>query len=99
MAQAAPKIAGLVAFSAVAIAFFTRALGLVTAREEGVLRRWHGALLAWPPSAAGMTGHDLPVLAGWEVGGLLVSFRFFAWDPHRPAHAGKAGARTTARSA
>ena len=58
-----------------------------------------GALLVWPPSAAGMSGHDLAVLAGWVVGGLLVSFRFFAWDPHRPAHAGKAEARTTARSA
>jgi len=46
-----------------------------------------------------MSGHDLAVLCGWVVGGLLVSFRFFAWDPHRPAHAGKAEARTTARSA
>ena len=227
MAQAAPKIAGLVAFSAVAIAFFTHANGLVVAREDGVLRRWHasplpawayfagrivatmavtaaaglilllvavgmtgvhltahavvglivvdmlaalalaaagtaitaiipsaqsaqpvlmltyiplivlggafgaitslphwvntamtylpvqpamdaasralqqsgGAGLAWPPSATGMSGHDLAVLAGWVVGGLLVSFRFFAWNPHRPAHAGKAEARTTARSA
>jgi ABC-2 type transport system permease protein len=217
MAQAAPKIAGLVAFSAVAIAFFTHALGLVTAREEGVLRRWHASPLpAWAyfagrilatmavTAAAGlilvlvavgmtgvhltahavvgllvvdmlaalalaaigtaitviiptaqsaqpvlmltyiplivlggafgaitslphwvnaamtylpvqpvidaasrslqgsgaiMSGHDLIVLAGWVVGGLLVSFRFFAWDPHRPAHAGKTEARTTARSA
>jgi hypothetical protein len=57
------------------------------------------AMLVWPPSAAGTSGHDLAVLCGWVVGGLLVSFRFFAWDPHRPAHAGKAEARTTARSA
>jgi hypothetical protein len=33
------------------------------------------------------------------VGGLLLSFRFFAWDPHRPAHARPADAGTTARSA
>jgi hypothetical protein len=46
-----------------------------------------------------MPGHDLAVLCSWAVGGLLVSFRFFAWDPHRPAHAGKAAARITARSA
>jgi len=215
---AAPKIAGLIALSAVAIAFFTHANGLVVAREEGVLRRWHASPLpAWAyftgrivatmavtavaglilllvavgmtgvhltapavvgliavdmlaalalaaagtaitaiiPSAqsaqpvlmltyiplivlggafgaitslphwvntamtdlpvqpaidaasralqqshgAIMSGHDLAVLAGWVVGGLLVSFRFFAWDPHRPAHARPAGARTTLRSA
>ena len=45
-----------------------------------------------------MSGHDLAVLAGWVVGGLLVSFRFFAWDPHRPAHARPAEARATLRS-
>jgi hypothetical protein len=39
------------------------------------------------------------VLAGWTLGGLLVSMRFFAWDPHRPAHARHLGAGTTARSA
>jgi ABC-2 type transport system permease protein len=48
MAQAAPKIAGLIAFSAVAIAFFTHASALVIAREDGVLRRWRAAPLpAW----------------------------------------------------
>jgi ABC-2 type transport system permease protein len=217
MAQAAPKIAGLVALSAAAIALFTHALGLVTAREEGVLRRWHAsplptwayfagrivatmlvtaaaalilvlvavgttgvhltahavlgllvadALGALALAAAGtaitaiipsiqsaqpvlmlayiplivlsggfggiqglphwlntavtylpaqplidavsgvllhssgtlMSGHDLAVLAGWVVGGLLASFWFFQWDPHRPAHARPTGARTTARS-
>src|ERR1700689_5057289 len=174
LAQAAPKIAGLVAFSAVAIAFFTHANGLVVAREDGMLRRWHASPLpAWAyfagrivatmavtaaaaltlaaagtaitaiiPSAqsaqpvlmltyiplvvlggafgtitslphwvntamtylpvqpaidaasralqhsgAIMSARDLAVLAGWVVGGLLVSFRFFPWDPHRPAHA------------
>jgi ABC-2 type transport system permease protein len=216
MAQAAPKIAGLVALSAVAIAFFTHANGLVVAREEGVLRRWHASplpswayfagrmlatmavtaaaglilvlvavamtgvhltahavvgllvvdmLAALALAAAGtaittiipsaqsaqpvlmltyiplivlggafgaitslphwvntamtylpaqpaidaasralqhgtiMSGHDLAVLAGWVVGGLLVSFRFFAWDPHLPGHARPAGASTTLRSA
>ena len=218
MAQAAPKIAGFVAFSVAAIALFTHALGLVTAREEGVLRRWRASPLpAWAyfagriiatvlvTAAAGLVlvlvavamtgvhltghavagllvadvlgalalaaagtaitaiipntqsaqpvlmliyiplivlsgafgpiqslphwlntavtylpaqpvidaasrvlthssgtlipGHDLAVLAGWVVGGLLVSFRFFAWDPHRPAHARVTEARTTLRSA
>ncbi len=46
-----------------------------------------------------MTGHDLIVLAAWVVGGLLVSVRFFAWDPHRPAHARHLGAGRPARSA
>jgi ABC-2 type transport system permease protein len=46
-----------------------------------------------------MTAHDLAVLAGWTLGGLLVSMRFFAWDPHRPAHARHLGAGTPARSA
>jgi ABC-2 type transport system permease protein len=217
MAQAAPKIAGFVAFSVAAIALFTHALGLVTAREEGVLRRWHAAPLpAWAyfaariiatmlvAAAAGlilvlvavamtgvhltahavvgllgadalgalalaaagtaitaiipsvqsaqpvlmlvyvplivlsgafgpiqslprwlntavtylpaqpvidaasrslqhggtiMSGHDVAVLAGWVAGGLLVSFWFFRWDPHRPAHARVTEARTTLRSA
>ena len=46
-----------------------------------------------------MTGHDLAVLTGWTLGGLLVSMRFFAWDPHRPAHARHLGAGTPPRSA
>ena len=206
MAQAAPKIAGLIAFSAVAIAFFTHASALVIAREDGVLRRWRAAPLpAWAyfagrlaatiivtvvsgvvlllvaiamtglhltghavigllaadvlgalalaaagilltpviPSAqaaqpvlmltyipliilsgsfgpiadlphwltttmtylpaqplidavsrvlqhssgALMSTHDLAVLAAWAVGDLLISVRFFLWDPHRPRHA------------
>ncbi len=213
MAAAAPKIAGLVAFSAVAIAFFTHANALVIAREDGVLRRWRAAPLpAWAYFAGrttatigvtvasglvlvlvamAMTGlhltghavagllaadvlgalalaaagtaitavipgadaaqpvlmltyipliilsgafgpltelphwltrtmtylpaqplidaasralqhsggslisaHDLAVLAAWAVGGLLISVRFFPWDPHRPGHAGAGGAGT-----
>ena len=35
-------------------------------------------------------GRDLLVLAAWAAGCLLLSVRFFAWDPHRPRHAGKA---------
>jgi hypothetical protein len=46
-----------------------------------------------------MSVHDLAVLAGWVAGGLLLSFWFFQWDPHRPAHARLAEASTTARSA
>lgn len=34
-----------------------------------------------------MPGRDLAVLAGWLAGGLLASFWFFRWDPHRPRHA------------
>ena len=217
MALAAPRIAGLVALSAIAIAFFTHANGLVVAREDGVLRRWHASPLpAWAyfagrimatmvvtaaaglilvlvamattgvhltvhavvgllavdmlgalalagagtaitaiiPSAqsaqpvlmlvyiplivlsgafgaisslphwvnsamtympvqpvidagsralqhsgAIMSAHDLAVLAAWVVGSLLLSFWFFPWDPHRPAHAKPTEARTTDRSA
>jgi ABC-2 type transport system permease protein len=46
-----------------------------------------------------MTGHDLVVLAAWVAGGLLISVRFFAWDPHRPAHARHLEAGSPARSA
>ena len=218
MAAAAPRIAGLIAFSAVAVAFFTHANALVIAREDGVLRRWRAAPLpGWAyfagrvvaamvltaasglvlivvaiamtglhltahavigllvadvlgalalaaagialtpliPSAqaaqpvlmlvyfplvilsgsfglitnlphwlttavtylpaqplinavsgvllhssgALMSVHDLAVLAGWAIGGMLVSSWYFQWDPHRPVHARPAGARTTARSA
>jgi ABC-2 type transport system permease protein len=220
MAAAAPRIAGLLAFSAVAVAFFTHANALVIAREDGVLRRWRAAPLpGWAyftgriiatillTAASGlvlivvamsMTGlhlsthavvgllaadvlgavalaalgialtplissaqaaqpvlmlvyiplvllsgafgtisnlphwlttavtylpaqplidavsgallhssggpttlmsvHDLAVLAGWAVGGLLLTVWFFQWDPHRPAHARPAEARATVRS-
>jgi ABC-2 type transport system permease protein len=30
---------------------------------------------------------DATVLAAWLVAGLLLSLRFFRWDPHRPGHA------------
>jgi hypothetical protein len=38
------------------------------------------------------------VLAAWALGGLLVSVRFFQWDPHRPRHARAAGAANHDRS-
>jgi hypothetical protein len=41
--------------------------------------------------AASMSGRDLAVLAAWAVGCLLLSVRFFKWDPHRPRHARAAG--------
>jgi hypothetical protein len=50
-------------------------------------------------SGAIMSVHDAAVLAGWVAGALLVSFWFFQWDPHRPAHARPAAARATLRSA
>jgi ABC-2 type transport system permease protein len=50
-------------------------------------------------SGAIMSIHDLAVLAGWIAGGMLLSFWFFQWDPHRPGHARRPEASTTARSA
>jgi ABC-2 type transport system permease protein len=41
--------------------------------------------------AASMSGRDLAVLAAWAVGCLLLSVRFFKWNPHRPRHARAAG--------
>jgi len=46
-----------------------------------------------------LDGRDLAVLGAWAVGCLLISVRFFAWDPHRPRHARLAGAGTVPRSA
>jgi len=46
----------------------------------------------------GLSGRDLAVLAAWALGGLLVSVRFFRWDPHRPRHARAAGATNHDRS-
>jgi ABC-type multidrug transport system permease subunit len=46
-----------------------------------------------------MSGHDVAVLAGWAAGGLLISMRFFPWDPHRPGHARRTGASSHARLA
>jgi ABC-2 type transport system permease protein len=46
-----------------------------------------------------MSGHDLAVLVGWTIGGLLISARFFQWDPHRPAHAHVPRASSPTRSA
>jgi ABC-type multidrug transport system permease subunit len=34
-----------------------------------------------------MPARDAAVLAAWVVAGLLLSMRFFRWDPHRPGHA------------
>lgn len=38
-----------------------------------------------------MPARDALVLAGWLAGGLLLSLRFFRWDPHRPGHARRDG--------
>jgi ABC-2 type transport system permease protein len=40
-------------------------------------------------------GRDLLVLTAWAVGGLILSMRFFRWDPTRPAHARHAPAPST----
>jgi hypothetical protein len=47
---------------------------------------------------AAMNVRDLAVLAAWALGGLLVSVRFFRWDPHRPRHSRAAGATNHDRS-
>jgi ABC-2 type transport system permease protein len=69
MAQAAPKIAGLVAFSVVAIAFFTHANALVIAREEGLLRRWHASPL---PAWAYFTGKTAATMLVAAASGLIL---------------------------
>jgi ABC-2 type transport system permease protein len=43
------------------------------------------ALLA--SGGALIPAHDIAVLASWLAAGLLLSLRFFRWDPHRPRHA------------
>jgi ABC-2 type transport system permease protein len=37
--------------------------------------------------SADLSGRDLAVLMAWALGGLLISVRYFRWDPHRPRHA------------
>ena len=49
-------------------------------------------------SGFALPGRDLVVLAAWAVGGLLLSVRYFRWDPSRPRHARAAGAKNPARS-
>jgi ABC-2 type transport system permease protein len=49
-------------------------------------------------SGLALPGRDLAVLAAWAVGCLLLSVRFFQWDPHRPRHARATGAGNPARS-
>jgi len=57
---------------------------------------------ALEPAASGsgfvLPGRDLAVLATWAVGSLLLSVRFFQWDPHRPQHARSARAGNLTRS-
>src|SRR6266567_4219434 len=49
--------------------------------------------------SAGLPARDLALLAAWALGGLLVSVRYFRWEPHRPRHARSAGAPDPVRSA
>jgi ABC-2 type transport system permease protein len=39
-----------------------------------------------------ITPRDLAVLAAWTAGCMVLSVRFFRWDPHRPGHARRPGA-------
>jgi len=85
MAQAAPRIAGLVALSAIAIAFFTHANGLVVAREDGVLRRWHASPL---PAWAYFAGRIMATMLVTAVAGLiLVLVAIATTGVHLTAHA------------
>jgi ABC-2 type transport system permease protein len=50
----------------------------------------HSVTRALSQSGGGLalvTVRDAAVLAGWTVGCLVLSVRFFRWDPHRPRHA------------
>jgi ABC-2 type transport system permease protein len=82
MAVLAPQVAGLLLFSTAALALFNHANTLVSAREEGVLRRWRAAPL--PPGvyfAAKITATVLAtdfagvilILVGKEMAGLSVT--------------------------
>ena len=44
--------------------------------------------------SAGMSGRDLAVLAAWALGGLLLSVRFFRWDPAGRGTRGPPGRET-----
>ena len=57
-----------------------------------------GRLAVGHPARWTGDGRDLAVLAAWALGGLLLSVRFFQWDPHRPRHARGAGAVNQDRS-
>lgn len=46
-----------------------------------------GAIQALRGTSGLAPGRDLLVLAGWAIGGLIVSVYFFRWDPTRPRHA------------
>jgi hypothetical protein len=99
----AARVAGLVVLGAMSVAYLTHASSLIVAREDGILRRWRATPLpAWGyfagQSGFALPGRDLAVLAAWAVGCLLLSVRFFQWDPHRPRHARAAGAKNPARS-
>ncbi len=57
---------------------------------------------ALQPSSGGvalMSLHDAVVLAAWAVCCLIVSVRFFRWDPSRPRHARYTDAGASARAA
>jgi hypothetical protein len=72
---------------------------------------WLGTLMSYLPAQpmidavtraldhSALDLRDLAVLGGWALGCLLISMRFFSWDPHRPRHAERAGAGSPARSA
>lgn len=68
-ATVASQVAGLSVFGTLSVAYFTYAAGLIAAREEGVLRRWHAAPL---PSSAYFTGRIIAFVLLADASGLIV---------------------------
>src|SRR6516225_9618744 len=71
--------------------------------EPSGLPSWLSTLMSYLPAqpminavnqaldhSGSLPGRDLAVLAAWALSGLLISVRFFRWDPHRPRHARRA---------
>lgn len=56
----------------------------VTDAITSVLRHTSSGLVPIPP-------RDIVVLTAWAAAGLLISVRFFRWDPHRPSHGRRRG--------
>lgn len=70
MAVLAPRVAGLFVFGATAVALMSHALTLVTAREDGVLRRWRASPLPAPAYFAAKI--TTTVIAADAAGAVLV---------------------------
>ena len=84
----------------VPVLIFSGGLGAKTG-----LPQWLGTAMSYLPvrpvidsittvlthSGTPFSSRDLAVLAAWTAGCLLISLRFFRWDPSRPRHARQSG--------